>query len=107
MEFVFTLKLMLILGTILAWIYCCYVYECRDAIFLDIILIHTNREKYAKVYGLKDSSRLHAVNFLNILHLLNISLANYNLSNYWSFCICCAYVDIGKIANYLKKVYYL
>lgn len=52
-----------------------------DAIFLDIILIHTNREKYAKAYGLKDSSRLHAVNFFKHLTFIEHFVA-------WPIIVC-------------------
>ncbi len=38
-----------------------------DAVFLDILLIHTNRERYARAYGLADASRLHAINFFKHL----------------------------------------
>lgn len=52
-----------------------------DAVFLDILLIHTNREQYAKAYGLPDSSRLHARNFFKHLTFLEHCLA-------WPLLIC-------------------
>ncbi|NMD38723.1 MAG: hypothetical protein GYA87_08620 [Christensenellaceae bacterium] len=52
-----------------------------DAVFLDILLIHTNREQYAKAYGLEDSSRLHAINFFKHLTFIEHCIA-------WPLLIC-------------------